>query len=141
MKECVIYDSREDSAQSDVWFDDEMINLDKKLNGKILIIADLGLWDGHKSAYKFVPNNLQEVLLNCCGDDMRVYYNGKDIVCDDYHHDSTNHYIFYELKVDENNDGLNKILNKIYNQEEYDKKELKKYVKSLGKYVKKIYGW
>ena len=59
MKEYVIYDSREDcsedSAQSDVWFDDEMINLDKKLNGKILIIADLGLWDGHKSAYKIVP--------------------------------------------------------------------------------------
>lgn len=37
---------------NDMYFDDEYANLNKKIDGRILVIADLGLWDGRKQGYK-----------------------------------------------------------------------------------------
>jgi len=46
----MVYD--EWSESESMWFNDELENLDQELEGRIIAIADLGLWDGRKSGYK-----------------------------------------------------------------------------------------
>ena len=48
--------------QIDQHFDDEQSNLFKILDGRILCIADMGLWNGRRTGYKILGNNLNEVL-------------------------------------------------------------------------------
>ena len=47
----IIVDRNED------WLDDERINLDEEVDGRIIIIADLGLWNGRKQGYKILGTN------------------------------------------------------------------------------------
>ena len=40
---------------------DEQMNLNKVVDGRILVIADLGLWNGCASGYKILGNNIKEI--------------------------------------------------------------------------------
>ena len=45
------------------YLDDERVNLNIQLSCPILIVADLGLWNGHRMAYKEVPSgNIRDCL-------------------------------------------------------------------------------
>ena len=99
----------------DMWFDDERLNLNKKLDGRILCIADMGLWNGRKSGYKILGNNLNEVLT--CGigcDEKEVYCDGRNVLAKGYHHDGRNYVEFREIREDRNIENL---LTKLYNNE------------------------
>jgi parallel beta-helix repeat protein len=49
------------------YFDDEEINLNLELGRHILVIADLGLWNGRHSGYKEIGTNLRDCLCsNSC---------------------------------------------------------------------------
>ena len=123
----------------DMWYDDETLNLSKKLEGRILAIASMGLWDGRKTGYKILGSNLKEVLTSTIGcDEKHVYFDGYNIKAEGYHHDGRNYVEFRELREDKNYD---KLLNKIYMNEPITRAELNYYTKPLGKYVKQIFGW
>ena len=123
----------------DMNFDDETMNLDKQLDGRILAIASMGLWNGRRTGYKILGFNLNEVLTSSIGcDEKEVYFDGFNIKAKGYHHDGTNYVEFRELKEDKNYD---KLLNKIYDNEPISRQELNYYTKPLGKYVKEIYGF
>ena len=47
---------------NDMYFDDEYANLNKELDGRILVIADLGLWNGRKQGYKILGKNIHDIL-------------------------------------------------------------------------------
>lgn len=145
MKKHMIYDSDwivqdmdgEDYNQ-DYYFDDEVDNLNKELENKILIIAELHLWNGIKNGFKILDtHNLKDIMFTHQGDRMKIYVEGKDIKMEDIHHDGTNIYTFRLIK---NMDNIHNLTNKIYDGI-FSSKDISRYTKSLGPIVRKIYGW
>ena len=123
----------------DMYFQDELSNLNKTLDSRILAIANMGLWNGRRSGYKILGNNLNEILT--CGigcDDKEIYCDGFNVLAEGYHHDGTNYVEFRELKEDTNYEEL---LNKLYDNQPVTRAEIRKYTKSLLPYVKQIYGF
>ena len=122
----------------DMFYDDEVMNLNKKLSGRVIAIADLGLWHGRVAGYKVLGNNLNEVVqfsLSC--DDREVYCDAYNVRATGHHHDGTNYVLFRELREDRD---VDKFLDKIYNNEEIGTNTLNYYTKSLRPYVAEIYG-
>ena len=121
----------------DMWFGDEQSNLYRVLDGRIICIASMGLWNGRRSGYKILGNNLNEVLT--CGigcDEKEIYCDSYNVLAKGYHHDGSNYVEFREIREDRNIDNL---LNKLYNNEEVTRKEINYYTKSLRPYIKEIY--
>jgi hypothetical protein len=123
---------------NDMYFDDEYANLNKKIDGRILVIADLGLWNGRKPAYKILGDNVHDILYSGTYDYTEWYGDGYNIHCTTHHHDGTNHYLYRVIREDRNIDNL---LDAIYNGEEITSSKLNYYTKSLYKNVAEIYGW
>lgn len=122
----------------DFWFEAEECNLNKQLDGRILAIADMGLWYGRRTGYKILGHNLNEVLTSSIGcDDKEIYCDGRNVLAKGYHHDGTNYVEFREIREDRNIDTL---LEKLYNNEEVSRKEINYYTRSLRPYVKQVYG-
>ena len=118
-------------------YGDEKLNLNKRLNGRILAIANLGLWNGRRSGYKILGDNLNEILTGFGCDEWQVVDNGFNIVADGYHHDGHNYVEYREIKEDTNYEVL---LNKLYSNEPVSRKDINRYTRSIRKYVKEIYG-
>ena len=123
----------------DMWFEDEQSNLYRNLDGRILAIANMGLWDGRRAGYKILGNNLNEVLTSTIGcDEKEVYCDQYNVCAYGYHHDGYNTVEYREIREDRNIDNL---LEKIYAGEPVTRKEINYYTKSLRPYVKSIYGF
>ena len=116
---------------------DERANLHRNANGRILVIADLGLWNGRVKGYKILSENIADILYNSSCDDMEWYSDGKNIKGTGHHHDGTNHYLYRVIKEDKNIDVLLTAIRKgtISNH------QIGYYTESLHPYVAKIYGW
>ncbi len=117
---------------------DERMNLDKVVEGRILIIADLGLWNGRHSAYKIVGSGNIKDILGYTYDYAEFYGDGYNIRGTEVHHDGTNHYLYRVIREDRNIENL---LDAIYNGEEITSSKLNYYTKSLYKDVAAVYGW
>ena len=123
----------------DMFFEDEMMNLNKKLPNNIIAIADMGLWNGRVQGYKILGNNLNEVVSSTIGcDEKEVYCDAYNVRATGYHHDGRNHVLFRELREDRNIDNF---LEKIYNNETISSSTLNYYTKSLRPYVQEVYGF
>ena len=120
------------------YFYDERMNLDKVVEGRILVIADLGLWNGRKSAYKIVDSGNIKDILGFTYDCAEFYGDGYNIRGTEVHHDGTNHYLYRVIREDRN---IQNLLDDIYEGKEYTMKKLNYYTKSLYKDVAKVYGW
>lgn len=128
-------------AQDDnaVWLGDERMNLDIPLQGEVIAIAKLGLWDGTPMAYQRLGYNVNGILTpHRDGHDV-FYANAetKEVLCDNPHHDGTNHIRFREMKEDVD---VDEFLSLIYNQKVAEE-DIQKYTRSLYPYVAKVYGW
>ena len=122
----------------DLWFEDETLNLNKELNGRILAIANLGLWDGRRSHCKILGTNLNEVLTSTIGcDEKEVYCDQYNVCATGYHHDGYNTVEFREIREDRNIDNLT---DKLYSGMPVTRREINYYTKSLRPYIKQIYG-
>lgn len=123
--------------ENNSYLEDEHINLDVDC-GKIIAIAQLGLWDGHHQGFKiFEGRNLTDIF--GISEVFSEYY------CDAYnvrgkfiHHDGTNTVLYREIKEDVN---IEPFLHKIWEGEEIDSRTLSRYTKSLRPYVKQVYGF
>lgn len=81
------------------YLSDERVNLNIQLSQPILVIADLGLWNGRRMGYKEIPSgNIRDCLSG--GYDYTTWYVDKkgDFRCDDIHHDGINHYLYRVYK-------------------------------------------
>ena len=125
---------------NDMYLDDERYNLNKEVGGRILIIANLGLWNGRKSGYKILGSNIREIFnINSRGFDYAEFYgDGHNIRAEECHHDGTNYYEYRIVREDRKIDNL---LDDIYNGKEITRKKLNYYTKSLYKDVANVYGW
>lgn len=119
---------------------DEKMNLNHKVDGRILVIADIGQWNGRFLGYVIRSNNMNEIFnINGRGFDYAEFYgDGYNIRGVEHHHDGTNYYLYRIIREDRNIDNL---LNAIYNGETISKSKLNYYTKSLYKDVAAVYGW
>ena len=115
---------------------DERLNLSCLLDGKIMCIADLGLWNGRRSGYKYLTENLNSIF--DVGEDYNEWYVDSlgDIRCKAVHHDGTNYYLFRAVKPDMNIEILE---DKLY-EGTTTRRDITRYTERLGDYVGKIYG-
>ena len=121
----------------------EIENLKIPINGDILIIADLGLWDGRKSGYKIIHNaKVNDIFNHGIYDYAEFGSDGKDIKCRTSHHDGTNYYTYRKIRQRNGKSiAVTELVDKLYNQEEVTEEEIKKYTSSILPYVKSVYGW
>ena len=125
------------SNMNDIYLEDEKMNLNKELKNPIICIADLGLWNGRKSGYKILGNNLNEIFNIGDFDDAHWYVTKYNIKCSEKHHDGINHYLFRELKDIKFLDLLcQKCIDDMLTPQ-----DIALYTRSLKPYVSKIYGW
>lgn len=123
---------------NDEYLGDEQMNLDKVVEGRILVIADLGLWNGRKSGYKIIDSGNISDILGFTYDYAEFYGDGYNIRGTEVHHDGTNHYLYRVVREDRN---IQNLLDDIYEGKEYTMKKLNYYTKSLYKDVAAVYGW
>jgi len=119
-------------------------NIRIELTGKIIpnnmiVIASLGLWNGRKTGFKIIKNNLMDIFGVAQGDYYKVWYDSEtdDLNAEDIHHDGTNYYTFREIK---NEDTIDELKYKIL-KGECTQNDIDKYTQPIGKYIRKIYGF
>jgi hypothetical protein len=123
---------------NDMFLDDERDNLNIQLDNPILVIADLGLWNGRHSGYKIIQSgNIKDILYSDC-DYVEWYSDGYNILARMSHHDGTNYLTYKEIRSGVDIDNL---LNKIYNGKYYSMSYLRRYTRSILPYVAGVYGW
>lgn len=122
---------------NDLYLDDERLNLNKEIDGRILVIADIGRWYGRAQGYKILDNNISSILDTDC-DYCEWYSDGYNIKFTGHHHDGVNYLEYRVIREDRNIDNL---LRDLYYGEEISRKKLNYYTKSLHPYVAEIYGW
>ena len=119
------------------YLNDERANLNKPLDGDILIIGDLGLWNGRANGYKITRANTNAIF-DVCGDIMEFYADGHEIRATVCHHDGRNYYQFRAIRPGRD---IDKLLNAILDGEYISPQKLNYYTRSIYKDVAKIYGW
>jgi hypothetical protein len=127
------------TEDNNIFLDDERANLNIVLKNPILIIADLGLWNGRRSGYKIIKSgNIKDILSDSNAEFIKWFSDDHDIKAVAVHHDGTNYYTY---RVIRDMDKIQPLLDKIYNQEVVTKDIINKYTQSILKPVAKVYGW
>jgi len=123
---------------NNMYLDDERENLNRRLDGRILVLGDIGLWNGRVRGYKIIESrNLKDILDSDC-DYVEWYFDGNNVKSTQHHHDGTN---YLEYRVIRPNKNIDRLLGDIYNGKEITRKRLNYYTRSLKKEMKEIYWW
>jgi len=123
------------------YLDDERANLNIQLSQPILVIADLGLWNGRHSGYREIESgNIRDCL--CPQYDYTTFYVDKegDLRCDDIHHDGTNHYLYRVYKDSIPEEMRDELKEKLYFGTA-SQKDIDRVTRRLGDEIGKVYGW
>ena len=124
-----------------VYLDDERANLNVNVGDDIIVIADLGLWDGRHTGYKTIPSGK---ISDCLYDNDCAY---AEWYCDRYdmrftghHHDGTNHYLYRTWAKNLSENQKENFLEKLYCGRA-TRKDITRYTRSVRPWVSKVYGW
>ena len=123
------------------YLDDERTNLNIQMNKEIIIIADLGLWSGRKSAYKIISSgNIADCLSS--DTDSNTWYLDEhgDFRCTAIHHDGTNLYLYRVFKQGVTETQITNLKNKIYNGT-VTRRDITRVTERLGDEIANVYGW
>lgn len=126
---------------NDEQLNDERANLDVRLSQPILVIGDIGRWDGRVVGYKEIPSgNIKDCLYPDA--DFEEWYVDKrgDLRADAAHHDGKNHYLYRVWKdcvTDYQKDNFKlKIL-----QGKATRADITRLTKRLGDDIAEVYGF
>lgn len=123
------------------YLEDEHINLNIKTEGRIICIADIGLWNGRRMGYKLYGYNIGECLEFFKDSEFAQFYVDRyDFKCMQSHHDGTTFGTFRELKPNLSSDQADHFFWKIYNGTA-TQTDITRYTRSLAKRIKAVYGW
>ena len=123
------------------YLDDERCNLNIQMAMPIIIIGDLGLWNGRRTGYKDVPSgNIRDCLHS--DTDYTTWYVDKlgDLRCDAVHHDGTNHYLYRAFKPGVSEAQMDRLKEKIYDGS-VTRSDITRVTMRLGDEIGKVYGW
>lgn len=119
----------------------ERENLNIQLNRPILVIADIGRWNGRSSGYAEIKSgNIKDCLQTGC-EYATFYVDGNgDLRCEAYHHDGTNHYLFRVYKDTATDTQIENLKWKIYCSSA-TRRNITSITSRLGVEIAKVYGW
>lgn len=123
------------------YLDDERANLNILFSQPILVIADLGLWNGRHIGYKEIKSgNIADCLFS--DTDYTEWYVDwlGDLRADAIHHDGTNHYLYRVWK-----DGVSDMQKGNLKQKIYDgtvtRADIVRLTERIGDCIAGVYGW
>ncbi|MDD4509298.1 MAG: hypothetical protein PHY23_00020 [Oscillospiraceae bacterium] len=120
---------------------DERMNLNIQLSRPILIVGDLGLWNGRHTGYKEIESgNIRDCL--CADTDYSTWYVDKlgDLRCDAIHHDGTNHYLYRVYKDGVSDWQIDTLKNKLY-EGRATRGDITRITRRLGDEIAAVYGF
>ena len=123
------------------YLDDERCNLNIQMAMPIIIIGDLGLWNGRRTGYKDIPSgNIRDCLYS--DTDYTTWYVDRlgDLRCDAVHHDGTNHYLYRAFKPGVSEAQMERLREKIYDGS-VTRADITRVTQRLGDAIGKVYGW
>lgn len=117
---------------------DEIRRFAPNTKNDIIIIGNLGLWDGRRTAIKELnTTDTAECFYSDC-DTLEWYIDEHNNLCATAsHHDGTNSYIYREWKDNISDTQKNNFFDKIYNGN-LERKDITKYTKAIGKYFMEV---
>ncbi len=126
---------------NDEYFEDEKSNLNTRIGGDLIVIADLGLWNGRRTGYGII----EDAKLSTCLKQMYDYaewYVTRDgeFQSRQIHHDGTNYYTYRKIKEGIDEDTLYEFKEKLY-EGVATQEDLDRVTDKLGKAVGDVYGW
>ena len=127
--------------RNDSYLDDERVNLNIQQSRPILVIADLGRWNGRFSGYKEIASgNIRDCLYS--DTDYSTWYVDRlgDLRCDAVHHDGTNHYLYRVYKPGVTDAQIDRLKEKIYDGVA-TRTDVTRITQRLGDDIGKVYGW
>lgn len=120
---------------------DERVNLNIQLSQPIIVIGDLGRWNGRVSGYKMIDSgNIKDCLYS--DTDYTEWYVDKygDLRADAVHHDGTNHYLYRVFKDGVTDTQIENLQDKIYNGKA-TRADITRVTKRLGDEIAEVYGF
>lgn len=123
-----------------IWYEDEQMNLDEILDDDVVVIADIGLWNGRRTGGKILGDNLNCIINYFGCDDIEIYADRYDVKSIGMHHDGRNYHLFRMIKPDLTDTQRENFISKL-EYGELTKKDITRYTKSLKQYVSDIYGF
>ena len=123
------------------YLDDERANLNIQLSRPILVIADLGLWNGRRCGYKEIESgNIQDCLYSEM--DRNEWYVDKngDLKCTAIHHDGTNYYLYRVYKDNVSDEQIENLKEKLY-YGTATRRDITRITQRLGDEIAKVYGF
>lgn len=123
------------------YLDDERANLHIDLGMPIIVIGDLGFWDGRRPGYKIIGSgNIADCLYDDC--DYCTWYVDKigDLNCDASHHDGNNHYLYRVFRDGTTPEQMRNLEDKIC-RGIATRRDITRVTRKIGPEIKKIYGW
>ena len=126
---------------NDFYLEDERINLNIKLPLPILVIADLGLWNGRHTGYKEINScNIQDCLYSENPENRWYVDSDGEFRCESKHHDGTNYYWYRTWRRNISENKKEEIKLKLY-EGTATEQEIKNVTATVGSYIAKVYGW
>lgn len=118
----------------------ERIHLDIQYDQPIIIIGDLGLWNGRAHGYKDISSgNIKDCLYS--DTDMTEWFIDEhgDLRAEAAHHDGTNYYLYRVFKDNVTEEQIEDFKDKIYHGTLTDE-DIRKYTHRLGPEIAGVYG-
>ena len=126
---------------NDDYLSNERRNLDIQLSQPIIVIGDLGRWNGRVTGYKMIDSgNIKDCLY--ADTDYTEWYVDKygDLRADAVHHDGTNHYLYRVFKDGVTDTQIENLQDKIYNGKA-TRADITRVTKRLGDDIAGVYGF
>lgn len=118
---------------------DERENLNIKVAEEIIAIADLGLWDGRRQAYKIIPSGkLSDCLVSNEGYAEFFVDENNEFALREIHHDGTNYIVYRKFRAGLSPKKREQLLNDLYNNAATDA-EIDSCTVKLGRKVRSVY--
>jgi hypothetical protein len=127
------------AADLEFQLDELKYTLDKELEGRIIAIASLGLWNGRKQGFSLLDYNLSNCIHPNHHQDYGMYYlEGNEFKAKGMHHDGTNYITFRMIKNSKTMPDYeyNAFLQGIVNETV----DIDQYTEPLGNIVREIFG-
>ena len=123
------------------YLEDDRREMDVCVGSPIIIIADIGKWDGRHAGYRILESvNLRDCLYSEL-DGVTWYVDGKgDFRMDGYHHDGHNHYLYRKFKEGIGSDVRDEFCEKILDHT-LTKEDIEAVTERLGDVLEELYGF
>ncbi len=126
---------------NDEYLNDERLNLDIDLGETILVIGDIGRWDGRVMGYKLIESGNIKDCLYSDDDYVEWYVDGySNLRATGVHHDGTNCYLYRVFKHEISDEQKENLLDKIY-RGKATMRDITRKTRRLGDEISKVYGW